>query len=100
MSLVVDPIQNVNTSGITVYKNGVIAVPVADYSILTTSQYGTNYAVHFVIAPSIGTVISADFSYKFLCSFDTDTLPLSKIMSLNGAGLWECGSVRFSSVLQ
>ena len=100
MSVVVDPIQDATAAGLNVYDNGVLVTLGADYSILTTSQYATNYGVRFAVAPAIGHAITADFAYSFPCSFDEDSLEFSKFMALNGKGLFDSKSVKFTSVLQ
>jgi hypothetical protein len=72
----------------------------ADYTILATSQYGTNYGVQFTTAPVAGHIITADFSYFWLCMFNDDVVEFAKLMYLNGKGLFEAKSIKFNSVLQ
>jgi uncharacterized protein (TIGR02217 family) len=93
------PIQDAIGATTTVYKNGVATGP-GDTTQLLTSQYGTFYGIRFVVPPAVGAVITADFSYNWLCCFDEDELEFSKFQYLNGKGLWEAKSVKFSSVPQ
>lgn len=97
---VVDQIQDVTAAGLNVYVNAALKVLVTDYSILATSQYATNYGVRFVAPPPAGQLIAADFSFQWLCRFDEDALEFSKFSYLNGSGLWESKSVKFTSVSQ
>lgn len=96
----VDPIQDVIAAGVNIYKNGALQTLTTAYSILSTAQYGTNYGIRFVAAPAAGTLITADFNFNFLCRFDDDALEFSKFQYLNGKGLWESKSVKFTSVPQ
>ncbi|MET4238626.1 DUF2460 domain-containing protein [Bradyrhizobium sp. RT10b] len=100
MGSVIDPVQNVIAAGLTVYDNGVPQILGTDYTLLATSQYGTNYGVQFATAPLAGHTISADFSYFWLCAFDDDVAEFSKLFNLNGKALFEAKSIKFSSVLQ
>jgi uncharacterized protein (TIGR02217 family) len=97
---VADPVQDAIAAGLNVYDNAVLKTITTDYTILTTSLYGTNYGVSFVTAPLAGHSITADFSYNWLCRFDDDVLEFSKFMYLNGKGLWEAKSVKFSQDAQ
>jgi uncharacterized protein (TIGR02217 family) len=97
---VVDPLQNVNAAGLLVYVNAVLQTLGANYSILATSQWATNYGVQFAVAPPLGQLVTATFSFSWLCKFDADTTDFSKFMYLNGASLWEAKSVKFTSLLQ
>jgi uncharacterized protein (TIGR02217 family) len=100
MSSNVDPIQDVIAAGLNVYIGGVLKATPADYSVLATSQFGTNYGVRFVVPPAGGQLVSADFSFNWLCRFDEDVVEFSKFAYLNGKGLWEAKSIKFTSVLQ
>lgn len=105
MVSVVDPIQDVNTAGgapspVNVYLNGVLKTPNVDYSGLGTAQYNTTYGVQFVAAPGVGQVVTADFSWSWLCKFDEDELEFGKFTKLNGKGLWESKEVKFTSIFQ
>jgi uncharacterized protein (TIGR02217 family) len=97
---VVDPVQDVIAAGLNVYNNAVLQATPAAYAILASSQYATNYGVRFVAAPGVGQVITADFSFNWLCRFDDDVMEFSKFGYLNSFGLWESKAVKFSSVLQ
>jgi uncharacterized protein (TIGR02217 family) len=97
---IADPIQDAIASGLNVYVNGVLKTLGADYTILTTSQYGTNYGIAFTVAPGNGLQVSADFSYNWLCRFTEDSSEFSKFQYYNGNGLWEAKSIKFRSVLQ
>lgn len=90
------PIQDADGTSISVFVNGV-NTPVG---VLLTSQYATIYGVVFAAAPAVGTVITASFNYNWLCCFDEDVQEFSKIQYLNGRGLWESKSIKFSSVPQ
>lgn len=92
----VNLVQDVTAAGLKIYLNGVQKTLGADFSILTTSQYGTNYAVRFTSPPGAAVAVTADFAYTWLCEFDEDGLDFSKFMDK----LWEAGSVKFTSVLQ
>lgn len=96
----IDPIQDVVAAGLNVYINAVLKATPADYTILATTQYVTNYGVRFAVAPSAGQLISADFSFRWLCRFDDDSLEFSKFSYLNGSGLWDNKAVKFTSVQQ
>lgn len=96
MGTVVDLVQDVIAAGLVVYVNGVAKTIVSDYSILTTSQYSTNYAVRFVSAPAAAAVITADFSYNWLCEFPDDSEDFAKFMNQ----LWEMKAIKFNSILQ
>lgn len=100
MGSVIDPVQNAILAGLKVYDNGVLQALATDYTVLTTSQYGTNYGVQFVTAPAAGHLISADFSYYWLCSFDDDVAEFAKLFNYNGKALFEAKSIKFTSVLQ
>jgi uncharacterized protein (TIGR02217 family) len=95
MVSVVDPMQDVDPASITVFVNGV-SVP---FTNLTTSQYGTVYGVNITTPPAAGAVITATFTYKFLCRFTEDTLEFSKLFYLGGKGLFSA-TVKFASVQQ
>ncbi len=97
---VADPIQDVVEAGLVVYVDGVPVATPADYSLLTTTQFGTIYGLRFVVAPADGLPITADFSYNWICRFAADVQEFSKFQYYNGKGLWESKSVKFSSVLQ
>ena len=92
---VVDPIQDADTTGMTVFVNGVSA----PFTQLTTAQYGTVYGVNITTPPGAGLPITATFTYKFLCRFSEDSLELSKIFYLASKGLWSA-TVKFASALQ
>jgi uncharacterized protein (TIGR02217 family) len=96
----VDPIQDAIAAGLNVYINGVVQPLTVEYSVLTTTQYGTNYGIRFVAPVGAGQTITADFSYNWLCRFDQDAQEFSQFTRLNGFGLWESKSVKFSTVLQ
>lgn len=96
MGSVIEPVQSAIAAGLNVYDNSVLKTLTTDYTILQTSQYGTNYGVEFVSAPADGHEITADFSYYWLCRFSEDTNEFSKIMSK----IWESRSVKFKTALQ
>jgi len=90
-----DPMQDVDTGSITVFANGV-SVP---FTELVTSNYGTVFGVTLSAAPAAGAIITANFTYKFLCRFSQDTLELSKELYINGSGVWTT-TIQFASILQ
>jgi len=92
MGSVVDPIQDAIAAGMTVFLDGV-SVP---FTVLTTAQYGTIYAISFAAPPNVGQIVSATFAYNFLCRFDMDTQDFSKFMNQ----FWEASSLKFSSAPQ
>lgn len=96
----VDLIQDAVAAGLVVYVNAVVKATPADYTLLTTTQYATNYGVRFAVAPAAAAVITADFSYNWLCRFDQDAQEFSKFQYYQGSGLWEAKSIKFSTVLQ
>ena len=75
------------TSVANVYWNGV-AIGSTFYEIVAPN------VLLFSFAPPNGTVITADFSYAFLCRFSDDQLDHEEFMS----GLWKLGSMKFRSV--
>jgi uncharacterized protein (TIGR02217 family) len=97
---VADPIQDAIAAGLVVYINGIAQPLTTGYSILSTSNYGTNYGIRFVVPVVAGRVVTADFSYNWLCRFDQDAQEFSQFTRLNGKGLWEAKSVKFSTVQQ
>ncbi len=97
---VADPIQDVIAAGLNVYINALLQTLGVDYTILTTTNYGTNYGISFAVPPVAGRIVTADFSYNWLCRFDQDVQEFSKFQYYNGSGLWESKSVKFSSVPQ
>ena len=50
--------------------------------------------VAFAAAPSAGAIVSADFTYAFLCRFLDDQQDFENVMN----GLWSVGSLKFRSV--
>ena len=90
-----DPMQDVDTGSITVFADGV-SVP---FTELVTANYGTVYAVNLNAAPAAGAIITAAFTYKFLCRFAQDTFDFSKDLYINGNGVWST-TIQFASVLQ
>jgi uncharacterized protein (TIGR02217 family) len=99
-SLVVDPIQDAIAAGMNIYVGGVLKATPADYTLLSSSQYATLYGVHFTVPPGVGVAVTADFSFNWLCRFDDDAVTFAKFSYLNGSGLWEAKSVKFTSVPQ
>lgn len=97
---IVDPVQDAIAIGLNVYVDGVLKATPADYTLLSSSQYGTIYGVRFTVPPAGGLVVSADFTFNWLCRFDEDVVEFSKFSYLNGSGLWEAKSLKFTSVLQ
>jgi hypothetical protein len=64
----------------------------------TSSQFGyTGVAdtVTFTAAPAAGGVVTANYSYYFLCHFSDDTMNLENFLYQ----LWQAKSVKFESVL-
>lgn len=92
----IDPTQDAVAATVVPALNGVITAITG----LFTSQYGTLYGIRFAPAPGVGVVVSASFSYNWLCRFDEDVVEFSKFQYLNGKGLWESKAVKFSTVLQ
>ena len=97
MGSVDDPIQDAIASGLVVKVNGVTQSLGTDYSLLTTSQYGTIYGVRFAggSIPGIAPV-TATFNYNWLCRFNTDAAEFSKFMQY----IWEAKSIPLRTVLQ
>jgi uncharacterized protein (TIGR02217 family) len=93
---IADPIQDA-IPGFAPYVNGVI---VAGCTPLTTSNYGTIYGVRYPAPPAVGATVSVDMNYNWLCRFDQDAQEFSQFTRLNGKGLWEAKSVKFSTVQQ
>ena len=54
---------------------------------------GTN-GVGFAAPPAAGAVVSADFTYAFLCRFTDDSQDFENVMS----GLWTLSSLKFRSI--
>lgn len=92
----VDPIQDAIAPTFTAFLNG---VPTA-VAALSTSQYGTFYGVRFAPAPGAGVVVTANFQYNWLCRFDEDQVEFGLLQYLNGKGLWESKSIKFTTSLQ
>lgn len=99
------PVQDVDTGSAVIKLNGVTQGG-GTYTILSTSQYATIYAVQFNAAPGVGVLVTADFTYKWLCRFDQDSQEFAKIMSswagagAGSIGIWETKSVKFTSFPQ
>ena len=74
-----------------VYLNGV-AQSASTYSV--TAPNGFNNTLTFPTPPGGGTVITADFSYAFVCRFLDDQNDFENFMS----GLWQVQSLKFRSV--
>lgn len=97
MSFNADPIQDVTSAGLVVYLDGVATVA---FSTLTTTQYGTNYGIRLNAPPAPGVVITASFSFNWLCRFDMDAADFEMMQYYNGKGLWEARSIKMRTVLQ
>lgn len=93
----VDPIQDATPGTLTPYLNGVVSIGAGG---LLTSQYGTMYGVRFPVAPAAGVIVSADFAFTWLCRFDEDQAEFAMLQYLNGKGLWEAKSIKFTTSLQ
>ena len=59
----------------------------------STGGYGTD-TIHFIAAPGSGVVVTADFTFNFVCRFDDDSLEFNNFMS----HMWEAQTVTFLSV--
>lgn len=76
------------------YWNGVLQ----SSGVATSSQFGyTGVAdtVTFASAPANGVVVTANYSYYFLCHFSDDSMNFENFMYQ----LWQARSVKFESVL-
>lgn len=100
MGTAVDLVEDAIEAGAVIYVNAVPLIAGTDYTFLHTDQYQTTYGVSFTNAPANGAIITADFQFNWLCCFDQDSQEFSKFQYLNGKGLWESKSVKFSTVLQ
>lgn len=70
-----------------VYANGVPVDP-SLWDLVAPST------LRFVTPPTVGTVISADFYFAFLCRFSEDEMDMQQYMD----NLWEVRSLKFQSV--
>lgn len=96
------PVQDVIASGLVVKVAGVTQSLGTAYSILTTTQYTTNYGIRFAGGHIPGAAaVTATFSYYWLCRFTMSAAEFSKFMFTNdgSAGIWEA-SLKFKSVWQ
>jgi hypothetical protein len=76
------------------YLNGVFQ----SSGVGTSSQFGYSDVadtVSFTTAPASGVVVTANYSYYFLCHFADDTMDLENFVYQ----LWQAKSVKFESVL-
>ncbi len=87
-----DIIQNVNGTP-TLYVNGSL---VTDYSVSSTG------VITFVSAPPADATLQWGGQFYFLCQFSEDTLKdLARMFQYGSSlvdSLWDCGSIKFSSV--
>jgi uncharacterized protein (TIGR02217 family) len=86
----IEPVSWV-TSVANVYLNGTVQSP-SSYSV--TAPNGFDNTLTFSTAPASGAVITADFSYAFVCRFLDDQNDFEEFMS----GLWTLQSLKFRSV--
>jgi uncharacterized protein (TIGR02217 family) len=85
---------NVTGNALLVYINGVLQTS----GVSTTSRFGYTGVydtITFAAPPAAGAVVTATFSYYFLCHFSEDAMNLENFMYQ----LWQAKSVKFESVL-
>jgi uncharacterized protein (TIGR02217 family) len=83
-----EPVGIVEPLGLNVYVNGTLKTLTTDYSIVWPN------VLQFVAAPAAGSIITADFSWYFMCAFEEDTLELA----IQGKQWWTADSVKISTV--
>jgi uncharacterized protein (TIGR02217 family) len=97
MGSVTDPVQDAIAAGLSITVDGVTQSLGTDYSLLTTSQYGTIYGIRFAGGSIPGaSAVTGTFSYNWLCRFNTDAAEFSKFMQY----IWEAKSIPLRTVIQ
>lgn len=98
MQNVTDPVQDANSAGLVIKVSGVTKALGTDYSILSTSQYGTNYGVRFAggHVPTAGQAVTGTFTWNWLCKFLGNSVEFSKFVQT----IWEAQSIKMETVLQ
>ena len=74
-----------------VYFNGVAQG--SGWAASASGNYG-NDSITFTTAPTSGTVITADFTYNFVCRLKTDTVDFDQLWYQ----FWECKQLNFTTV--
>lgn len=75
-----------------VYVNGVAADPTT-YTITQTGPYGPD-TISFNTAPVVNAVITSDFTFFFVCRFDTDEPEFNEFIN----NIWSVDKIEFESV--
>jgi uncharacterized protein (TIGR02217 family) len=75
-----------------VYKDGVVQA--TGWTLVASSGGYGNDTIRFSSAPANGVVITADFTFVYVCRFDADEVEFNYMMKT----FWECQQLDFKSV--